>query len=46
MPVVKTIESVNNLPVIATFNVGSSSENINLVGGSATLGIPVPGQNI
>ncbi|MCX6822886.1 MAG: S-layer homology domain-containing protein [candidate division SR1 bacterium] len=46
VPIVKDIASVNDEPVISSFKVGSSSESITLVGGTATILSPAPGKNI
>jgi hypothetical protein len=42
----QTITSVNDTPVISSFNVGSTTEPINLVWWTANLSIPVPTQAV
>ena len=46
VPIFKNINSVNNLSVISSFNIGSTSESINLVWWVVSLSIPVPTQTI
>ncbi|MFZ2718612.1 MAG: delta-60 repeat domain-containing protein, partial [Candidatus Absconditicoccaceae bacterium] len=46
VPITKSVSSVNDGQVLSAFKVGSSTESIKLVGGVATLSLPVSGKTI